>query len=247
MNQTAIIDPPKTHNMSPFELMAEHISDLYDEAKQWLDGEPVTTQAQADALNTLENRIREAAKDCEAMRKEEVKPYDEAKAEIQSRYNPLIGETKTVTGKTVSAINAVKAALRPYLLELDRKQKEAAEAARKEAEAKQAAAMEAMRSRDAANLEQAEAAEKLVKEAKAAEAEAARAEKAKAHAKGDGRASGLRSVWRATITDEKAAAGWMWTEHRAELMAFVQEQADKAVRSGKRSIPGFSIIETKEL
>ena len=246
MNQIATIghnSPPP----SPFELMAEHINDLYDEAAQWLDGEPVTTQQQADALNTLENRIREAAKDCEAMRKEEVKPLDEAKAEIQGRYNPLIGETKTVTGKTVAAINAVKAALRPYLLELDRQQKEAARIAREEAEAKQAAAMEAMRARDAANLEQAAEAEKLVQEAKQAEADAKRAENAKAHAKGGGRASGLRSVWRASMTDEKAAAGWMWTEHRAELMAFVQEYADKATRAGKRSIPGFEILEEKVL
>jgi hypothetical protein len=181
------------------------------------------------------------------MRKEEVKPLDEAKAEIQGRYNPLIGETKTVTGKTVAAINAVKAALKPYLLELDRQQKEAAAKARAEAEAKQAAAMEAMRARDASNLEQSAEAERLAQEAKRAEAEACRAENAKAHAKGDGRATGLRSVWRATMADERAAAGWMWTDHRAELMAFVQEYADKAVRSGKRSIPGFEIIEHKEL
>jgi len=246
MTQTATIGHNKPP-LSPFELMAEYINDLYDEAAQWLDGEPVTRQEQADALNTLENRIREAAKDCEAMRKDEVKPLDDAKAEIQERYNPLIGKTTKVTGKTVAAIDAVKAALKPYLLELDRQQREAAEAAREEAEAKQAAAMEAMRSRDASNLEQAAEAERLVREAKQAEAEAARAEKAKAHAKGDGRASGLRSVWRATITDEKAAAGWLWTDHRPELMAFVQEQADKAVRSGKRSLPGFEITEHKEL
>jgi hypothetical protein len=246
MNQTA----PMGHNNpppSPFELMAEHINDLYTEATQWLDGEPVTTQQQADALNTLENRIREAAKDCEAMRKEEVKPMDDAKAEIQDRYNPLIGKTTKLTGKAPAAIDAVKAALKPYLLELDRQQREAAEAARKEAEAKQAAAMEAMRARDASNLEQAAEAERLVQEAKQAEADAKRAENAKAHAKGDGKASGLRIVWRAAMTDEKAAAGWMWAEHRAELMAFVQEYADKATRAGKRSIPGFDIIETKEL
>lgn len=246
MNQIA----PIGHNSpppSPFELMAEHISDLYDEAKQWLDGEPVTTQQQADALNTLENRIREAAKDCEAIRKEEVKPLDEAKAEIQERYNPLIGKTTKLTGKAPAAIDAVKAALKPYLLELDRQQREAAEAARKEAEAKQAAAIEAMRSRDASNLEQAAEAERLVQEAKQAEADAKRAENAKAHAKGDGKASGLRSVWRAAMTDEKAAAAWMWTGHRAELMAFVQEYADKATRAGKRSIPGFEITEHKEI
>lgn len=247
MNQTAIIDPPKTHNMSPFELMAEHINDLYAEAAQWLDGEPVTTQQQADALNTLENRIREAAKDCEAMRKDEVKPFDDAKAEIQERYNPLIGKTTKVTGKTVAAIDAVKAALKPYLIELDRKQREDAERARKEAEAAQAIAAKAMAERDHANLSQNEEAERLAVLAKEAEQTAARVAKEKAHAKGDGRATGLRTVYRASMTDEKAAAAWMWTEHRAELMAFVQEYADKATRAGKRSIPGFEIIEERTL
>lgn len=251
MTATAIIDPPKTHNqppeLSPFELMAEHINDLHTEAAQWLDGEPVTTQEQADALNTLEARIREAAKDCEAMRKDEVKPLDEAKAEIQGRYNPLIGETKTITGKTVAAINAVKAALKPYLIELDRQQREAAEAARKEAEALQAAAMEAIRERDLSNLAETEASEKMVRAAMQAEAEASKAEKAKAHARGDGRATGLRTVWRATMTDEREAAGWLWKEHHAELIAFAQDKADKAARAGKRTIPGFSITEERTI
>lgn len=247
MPATAIIDPPKTHNQSPFDLIKIKIEDLYDEAKLWLDGDPVTTQEQADALNTLENRIREAAKEAEALRKEEVKPLDEAKAEIQGRYNPLIGETKSVTGKTVAAINAVKSALRPYLLELDRQQREAAEAARKEAEAKQRAAMEAMQSRDRSNLEQSEEAERLVQEAKQAETEANRAENAKAHAKGDGRATGLRSVWRPTMTDQVAAARWAWEHHNAELIAAIQGFADADVRAGKRSIPGFDVVEHREV
>jgi hypothetical protein len=227
--------------------MSDHINDLYNEAAQWLDGEPVTTQQQADALNTLKAAILQAEKDADQMRKDEADPHDKAKAAIQERYNPLIGKTTKITGKTVAAISSVNAAIKPYLIELDRKQREAAEEARKEAEAKQAAAMEAMRARDGANLAQAEEAERLVQEANRAEAEAKRAESAKAHAKGEGRATGLRSVWRASMSDEKAAAGWMWTDHRAELMAFVQEYADKAVRSGKRSIPGFEIIEHKEL
>ena len=67
---------------SPFEEIKTRIEDLYGEAKQWLDGEPVTTQDQANALNTLENRIREAAKEAEALRKGEVKPLDDAKAEL---------------------------------------------------------------------------------------------------------------------------------------------------------------------
>jgi polyhydroxyalkanoate synthesis regulator phasin len=98
---------------SPFDEIKSRIDDLYNEAKLWLDGEPVTTQEQANALNTLENRIREAAKEAETLRKSEVKPLDEAKAEIQERFNALIGETKTVTGKTVMAISTIKSFLKP--------------------------------------------------------------------------------------------------------------------------------------
>ena len=159
MNQIAKIG----HNAppTPFDEIKTRIEDLYAEAKQWLDGEPVTTQDQANALNTLENRIREAAKEAEALRKGEVKPLDDAKAEIQERFNALIGETKTVTGKTVMAIAAIKSALKPYLLELDRIQRETAAKAREEAEKAEQAARAAMQSREADNLEQREEADDL--------------------------------------------------------------------------------------
>ena len=247
MTQTPQIghnNPPK---QTPFEAFESHINDLYDEAKQWLDGEPVTTQEQADALNTLEANVRQAAKDAEALRKEMVKPHDDAKAEIQAKFNPLIGNTKAVTGKTVKAIEAIKAALKPYLIELDRQQREAAKLAREEAERKEREAVEALRQSDVANLADRDRAEALLKDAKAAEQAAIKAENAKAHAKGEGRATGLRTVYVATMTDEKAAAAWAWINHRTELLAFVQDQANKAVRSGARSIDGFEITETKVL
>lgn len=232
---------------SPFDEIKTRIEDLYAEAKQWLDGEPVTTQDQANALNTLENRIREAAKEAEALRKGEVKPLDDAKAEIQERFNALIGETKTVTGKTVMAIAAIKSALKPYLLELDRIQREAAAKAREEAEKAEQAAQAAMQSREADNLEQREEAERLVIEAKALNAAASKAEDAKAHAKGDGRATGLRSVWAAKMNSPFDAAAWAWKSHRDELTAFVQSLADRDVRNGARAISGFNIIEERTL
>lgn len=247
MSNVAQIGHNNPPEKTPFDDVKTRIEDLYDEAKLWLDGEKVETQAQADALNTLASRIKEAAKDAEALRKEEVKPFDDGKAEVQARYNLLIGETKTVTGKSVAALDAVKAALKPYLIELDRIQQEAADKARKEAEEAERVAREAMQSRDHTNLEESEEAERLVLEAKSKQADASKAEKTKAHAKGEGRATGLRTVWKAQMTDEKAAAAWMWTDHRTELMEFVQEQANKAVRAGKRQINGFSINETKEL
>lgn len=232
---------------SPFDEIKARIEDLYVEAKQWLDGEPVTTQDQANALNTLETRIREAAKEAEALRKSEVKPFDDAKAEIQERFNTLIGETKTVTGKTVMAIAAIKGALKPYLLELDRIQREAAAKARAEAEKAEQAALVAMQTRSADNLAEREEAERLLAEAKALDAAASKAEDAKAHAKGEGRATGLRSVWKAQIDVPSKAAAWTWSVHREELMAFVQSLADRDVRAGVRAIPGFTIIEEKVL
>ena len=166
---------------------------------------------------------------------------------IQARYNELTGNNKSVTGLAIKAEQACNAALKPYLLELDRQQQEAARLAREEADRLQREAMEAMRQRDAANLQQREAAERLVNEAKAAQTAADKAENTKAHAKGEGRATGLRTVQRAVMADQREAAAWVWTDHNPELMAFVQDLADKAVRAGKRTIRGFNVIEEKVL
>lgn len=225
---------------SPFEERKAAIEDLYAEAKQWLDGEKVTTQEQADALNTLEASVRRAAKAAEEARKTEAKPFDDGKAEVQARYKPILS-------KADEALAAIKAALKPYLLELDRQQQEAARLAREEADRKRAEALAAIQERDNANLAEREAAEALVAEAKKAEEAARRAEKEKAHAKGEGRATGLRTVKRAVLADERAAAAWVWQTHRADLIEFVQNIADKALRAGFRDIPGFTIVEEKVL
>lgn len=240
-NPRAVIganNPPV--EMTAFDAVKINIEDLYDEAKTWLDGDPVATQDQADALNTLQTRIRDAAKEAEKQRKIEAKPFDDGKAEVQARYKPILN-------KADEADAAVKVALRPYLIELDRQQQERARLAREEAERKQREAMEAMRQRDAANLAQREEAERLASEAKAAAAAAQKAENAKAHAKGEGRATGLRTVHRAVMVDRREAAAWVWANHNDALMAWVQDLADKSVRAGNRNIPGFDIIEEKVL
>lgn len=240
MNVIANIGHNNPPEPTPFELSQQEIEDLFVEAKIWLDGEPVTKQEQADALNTLETRIRKAAKEAEARRKAEAKPFDDGKAEVQARYKPIIE-------KSDRALDSVKAALKPYLIELDRIQQEVAKKAREEADKARAEALKAMQERDHANLEQSLAAEQLVKDAKAAEQAALKAAQEKAHAKGEGRATGLRTVYRAQMTDAKAAAAWVWKERNQDLMEFIQTMADKAVRAGSRSIQGFEIIEEKVL
>ena len=51
----------------------------------------------------------------------------------------------------------------------------------------------------------------------------------------------------AEMIDAKEAAAWVWVERRDELMSFVQDLADKAVRAGSRQIRGFNVIEEKVL
>jgi hypothetical protein len=240
MNMIGHNNPP----LSPYELSKKAIEDLYEEARQWLDGDPVTTAEQAAALNTLQTEILKASKEADERRKEEARPFDEGKADVQARYNPLIQKDKGLCDK---AIASIKAALKPYLIELDRQQREAEAKAREEADRLRQEALAAMRAREAENLASVEAAEAKVAEAEAAAAAANKAAKAKAHAKGEGRATGLRTVWKATMVDPKAAAAWAWAERRAELLEFVQSLADADVRRGGRSIPGFEIIDEKVL
>jgi hypothetical protein len=244
-NPRAVLGGNGGPEFDAFEAVRIDIDDLYAEACLWLDGEPVETQEQADAINTLKDRIKKAIKAADDARKAESEPYKQKIDEIQARYNELIGNNKSITGIALKAEEACNAALKPYLVELDRQQREAARLAREEADRKQREAMDAMRQRDAANLQHREEAERLVQEAKRAEAEAKAAEKERAHAKGDGRATGLRTVWRAVMVTPKEAAAWVWLDHNDELMLFIQSLADKAVRSGARTIPGFEVIDEK--
>lgn len=249
--------PPKTHNNppvaveevepTPFEMSEVEIGDLYAEAKNWLDGEPVTSQEMADAISRLIDDLRKAHKLAEERRVEEKRPFDEGAAEVQARYAPLVADTKSVKGKTILAIEIAKKALAPWLQKLEEEKRAVAEAARKIADEKLRAAQEALRASNADDLAKREAAEDMIRDAEKAEAAATRAESDKAHAKGGTKAMGLRSVWRAEMTDPRAAAAHYWTTRRADVDAFFQGLADADVRAGKRDIPGFLIAETRVL
>jgi hypothetical protein len=110
-------NPPEP---TPIEITAKEVNDLYDEAKLWLDGEPIVTVGQASEVAELRKRIQAAAKAGEERRVAEAKPFDEAKKKVQDAYNPLIHKDK---GKTALALSALNTALAPYLAELDRQQR----------------------------------------------------------------------------------------------------------------------------
>jgi hypothetical protein len=241
-------EPIHLTNATPFDLIAEHLEGLIDEARNFADGEPVVNQGQADAVSALIESLRIAAKDADAERVRENKPHDDAKAAVQARYNVWIApSTNKVPGKAFKAIDALKACLQPFLAKLDAEKREAERVAREAADKAAKDAADAMRAAAANDLQAREAAEALIVDAEAAAKLAKAAAGDKAHATGGSRAMGLRSVWKAELKDAQIAAGFFWKRDPSVFNAFLQKLADEDVRAGKRSIPGFDVTETRVL
>lgn len=227
---------PPGHNkppLTPFEAHTAHIDDLYAEAKNWLDGSAIESQAQHDALETLLDMIRDAETAADASRKEEKEPLDKQIADIQDRYNPLIGTLKNAPGKTTRAKAACLAALTVW--RNAREAERQAELARLEkiAADQREAAAKALRDASAgSDLEAVEVAEAMVTEA----AQTTRAATRLASA-----STGLRTSWVATMIDPGAALRHYVATRRTEVLAFLQGLADADVRGPIRQVPGFDV------
>lgn len=234
--------PPR----SPYEAIAAHIADLYQTAKDFCDGEPITTEALAAEVERLEGDLKTAIDTADKARKEEAKPFDDAKTEIQDRYNVLIGKTKTVTGTAILALDACKAALTPWKQEQLRIKEAAAAEARRIAEEKAEEARQAhMEARRVGDLEALEAAEQQIKDAGKAEKAANRAEKQATVG------TGLRVTYSARIDDMQAFARYCWTHRTADLHDFLQTLADSIVKTmgqnaGGLQLPGVTIERHEE-
>lgn len=227
-------EPPEP---TPFEVSRDRINDLYAEAKNWCDGEPITSQAEADAVSKLLDMIGEEIKTAEQRRRDENKPFDEGKAEVQARYGKLIGETKSVTGRAILVRDACRKALTPWRERIEAERVAAAEAARKAAdEAKNDAAFafDVTRSDDLAGRERAE---ELAAQAKAAEAAAKKA--------GKPTATGLRTVTQAAVTDNRAFLRWIVENRHDALRGWLQSYAETLCAQKVRGVAGVEFTETK--
>ena len=233
---------PAGHNGPPaddaFTAIRLHCDELYERASPWLTGAPITTDEQAAEVERFLDDARAAAKAADDARVEENKPFDEGKAAVQQKYGILIANTKTAKGTMVRLQEVCKAALTPWRTKKAQEAATAAEAARKEAEEQAAAAAKAAREA-AGDLEATEAAETLVQQAQDAQRDANRATKAATTG------TGLRTVWVATMTDQKAASLHYMREQPAEFIALAQRLADIDARNGKRQIAGFDVTPEK--
>jgi hypothetical protein len=228
------------HNQPPsaFDGFAAHIEDLFDEAGNWLNGDGVNSDAEAEGVSRLLNMLRKARKDADAARAEEKRPHDEAAKAVQAKWKPLLDKCEL-------AETTAKKALAPFLIrkeeearaERERLEREAEEAARKAAEARQAAEADLAAAGNAKAFQTAAA--ELSKAA-------AKAGKQKVHATGGERAIGLRSVWNATVEDYTAFARWAWEHRASDMHGFLDDLAGKEVRAGQRALPGVNITEERK-
>jgi hypothetical protein len=234
----AIAVPGHNNPPTPFDDCERKVLDLFDEAKNFLDGEPISSQDMADAVSKLLDMIRKAKKEADDFRAAEKKPHDDAAKAVQEKWKPLITRCDL-------AADAAKKALTPYLEAVEREKRAVAEAARKAADEQAQAAQEALRaSRD--DLAAREQAEAMLAEAKKADAAASRAEKDRAQGKGGARAVSLRTTYVAEVGDYTSLAKWVWQHDAETLREWLDEYAAQKVRAGRRDLPGVNVIEKKE-
>lgn len=232
--------PPAEAN--PFEAHRVNIEDLYTEACNWADGEPIANEEQAAKVQEVMRRLQEAAAAAEADRVKENEPFDTGKAAVQAKYNPLIADTKTMKGKAPKAIAALKVMQRAWLIAEQARIDQEAAAKRAEADRITQAAAEAAKAA-AGDLAAQDAAEEIVLEARSAQAEAKRAETTTARASGGyGRASSLRDNWVPHLRSAKDAAAHFWTVNPKAFDELLIQLAKQEVSAGKRSVPGFDIV-----
>lgn len=217
----------------PATLFKEEVDDLLLEARNYLDGEPISSEEQAEAVSSLLNRLRRVAKDADSARATEKKPHDDAAKAVQAKWKPIIDKAEL-------ASTTAKQALAVWLQKVEEKQRAEAEAARLEAERLARIAAEE-HAKSVGNLEAAEDAERLLKAAVAAEKFATKAEKQRPLAAGGERAIGLIDKYWPELTDPVEALKHYRAAQPEALKAWLLEQAEKDVRSGKREIPGFTI------
>lgn len=232
-NPRAVIggnNPPADPIDDPIEQALTTIADLYDEAKNFADGEPINDEAMHDTVTALYDQIHEAGKAADALRVEAKRPLDDQIKAIQDRFNPFIQPKKGKVDLAKAALGELLAAWRRRVAE---EKAAVAEAARKETER---LAEEARAMRVDGDLAAKEAAELLIKEAAAVN------RFAKSATAGP---TGLRSVWRASLEDEAAALDWAYGRDPDAFRALCQSQADAVVRAGMRMVPGFRVWEDK--
>lgn len=218
------------NNPPAFDAYSMALDDAYSTAKDFLDGQPIETQGQADAVGKIASEVKRIKKDADAARADEKMPHLAASRAIDAKWKPLLERADTI-------LKAAQAPLTAYLQRLAAEQAEREREAREEAARKAQEALEASRAAEG-SVEAIERAKSLQKGADIAAREAARAGKQKAHVAGMDRAIGLRTYQVAEVTDRRTLLIWIANNDEAAISEWLAEYARKAL---PRKLPGVTI------
>lgn len=204
--------------------------DTITEAENWLDGTPVETEGQMQAVDALIKGIKAAKKAVEAADESVTKPmYDAWKAE-KARFKPTLDDLDRMVKGLVAAVDTFKRKLAA--------EKEAArKAAERAAWEATRAAEDAARAAGASDIEAQRAAAAKIAEAEAAQKVAMAANK--------DTVKGLRTVTRYEITDHRALINYIALKHREDLTAFIEEWARKNHKENATA-PGLRVWQERE-
>ncbi|RDC59751.1 hypothetical protein HME9302_00946 [Alteripontixanthobacter maritimus] len=218
------------NNPPPIVYFSNALDDVRDEAANYLDGKPIETQAQADAVGLFLSTARKIKADADKVRKAEKEPHLKAGKAVDAEWKPI-------DKKADDVITAGRAPLTAWLQKLEAIQAEEARKAREEADRQQQAAIEARRASEG-NLEALEQANALQDEADRAAKDAKRAEKVKPLVAGEGRSLSLRSRQVAIVTDRKALLEHVMKTDPNALTEWLEGYATRALPS---KLPGVEI------
>lgn len=216
------------HNEPPAsEAFAMAINDLKAEASNFLDGEPIDDEKQAEAYSLILDSMKEYLRDAEKTRKSEKEPHLQAGREVDSRW-------KAVTDPAKLTIDMIAKPLTVWRQAVQAKRDAEAKVLRERAERDAQKALDARNK--AQTIEQAEQAEAMLESAKIATATANKIDRS---------ATGLRTTWDAQVLDYGALLKWMKAERPNDLMEFLNTYAQRNVQLAKAGqMPG---VEAREI
>lgn len=221
----------KGHNNPPDpidEALAPY-ADAISEAENWLDGEPVTDEAQMNAVDAILKQIRSAGTDLAKAEKSETAPLHDAWKAEKARWKPTIDDIDRMKRGLASLVNDFK---RKLAAEQEAKRR----AAYEEAQRLEREAIEAAAKADAGNIED----QRAAAQAKAAAMDAKNA----ASDANRNKVNGLRTVQHYEITDHRAALHWIAKMDRDAMTAFIEDYVRKNYK--RTAIDGVTVTKTKE-
>lgn len=218
------------HNNPPAsEAFAMAINDLKAEADNFLDGEAIENEGQAEAITKIVNDMKEYLRDAEKTRKAEKEPFLQAGRKVDATW-------KKVTDPAKLVVAAAEKPLTVWRVEQDRIKNAEAKKLRECAEQE---AREALAMREQANsLADMEAAEEAIKSAKIATATANKIERS---------STGLRTSWETDVVNAGSLLRWIKENSPGDLHEFLNAFAKRNVELAKAGrLPGVEAREVKK-